>query len=113
MSVFSGMFPIVKGKEASARAFAAEVIGARRADFDAIQARSDVTRETWALQETPEGSFMLVWFEGNVEKAFADLASDKGEYANWFRAQVKDVTGVDLGVPPDGPPPDILVDWHN
>lgn len=113
MGVFNGMFPITAGKEEAARAFAAETLGARRADFDAAQARSDITRETWTMQETPMGSFMLVWFEGDVEKAFADLAGDTSEYGTWFRAQVLDVTGVDLGAPPEGPPPDVLVDWHS
>ena len=113
MSVFNGMFPIVKGKEAAARAFAAETIGARKADFSALQAQSKVTRETWAIQDTPMGSFMLVWFEGDVEKAFADLAAAGTEFATWFRAQVKDVTGVDLGAPPEGPPPDVLIDWRS
>ena len=111
MGVFSGIFPILAGKEGAARAFAAETIGARKADFDALQARSNVTRETWAMQETPMGSFMLVWFEGDVEKAFGDLASDDSEFATWFRAQVKDITGVDLTAPPEGPRPDVLVNW--
>ena len=31
--------------------------------------------------------------------------------AVWFRGQVKDVTGVDLGAPPEGPLPELLVDW--
>ena len=113
MAVFNGMFPIQAGKEQAARQFAADTLGARKADFDALQARSSVTRETWAVQETPMGSFMLVWFEGDVEKAFADLASDNSEFATWFREQVKDVTGVDLAAPLPGPLPDVLVNWHS
>jgi hypothetical protein len=58
------------------------------------------------------GSFMLVWFEGDVEKAFTSLATDESEFTKWFRARVLDVTGVDLGAPPDGPPPAVLVDHH-
>lgn len=112
MGVFNGMFPIQAGKEEEARAFAAETMGARRAEFDALQARGDITRETWALQETPMGSFMLVWFEGDVEKAFADLATNDSDFATWFRGQVLDVTGVDLGAPSDEQPPSVLVDWH-
>jgi hypothetical protein len=112
MGVFNSLFPILQGKEDSARQFAAETIGARKADFEALQARSNITRETWALQETPMGSFMLVWFEGDIEKAFSDLAGDDSEFATWFRAQVKEHTGVDLGAPPEGPPPDMLIDWR-
>ena len=112
MGVFNGVFPILEGKDDAARAFAAETIGARKSDFAALQARSNITRETWALQETPMGSLMVVWFEGDVEKAFSDLAADDSEFATWFRGQVKDLTGVDLGAPPEGPMPALLVDWR-
>lgn len=110
MGVFNGVFPIQSGKEDDARAFAAETVGARRAEFEAHLARADITRETWALQETPMGSFIVVWFEGDVEKAFTELATDESDYTNWFRGRVLDITGVDLGAPPDGPPPAILID---
>jgi hypothetical protein len=112
MGVFNGVFPIQAGKEEDARAFAAETLGARRTGFEAHMERSGITRETWALQETPMGSLMVVWFEGDVEKAFADLATDDSAYTTWFRGRVLDVTGVDLGSPPEGPPPAVLVDWH-
>jgi hypothetical protein len=111
MGVFNGVFPVQPGKEDDARAFAAEAFGARRADFEAHMARGGITRETWTLQETPMGSLIVVWFEGDVEKTFADLATD-GEYATWFRGRVLDVTGVDLGAPPAGPPPAVLLDYR-
>jgi hypothetical protein len=112
VGVFNGIFPIQAGKEEEARAFAREAVGARLAGFEAHHARSSTSRETWALQETPMGSFMLVWFEGDVEKAFADLATSDDEFVTWFRGRILDLTGVDLGAPPAGPPPAVLVDWH-
>jgi len=112
MGVFNGVFPIQAGKEDDARAFAAETFGARRADFEAQLARGGITRETWSLQETPMGSLMLVWFEGDVEKVFADLATNDSEYTTWFRARVLDVTGVDLAAPSDDPPPAVLIDYR-
>jgi hypothetical protein len=112
MGVFNGLFPVRAGKEEDARAFAAETMGARRAGYDAHLGRADIVRETWALQETPMGSFMLVWFEGDVEKAFTDLATSDTDFMSWFRDQVLDVTGVDLSAPSDAPPPALLVDWH-
>jgi hypothetical protein len=110
MGVFNGVFPVQAGKEEDARAFAAETYGARRPEFEAHLARSGITRETWALQETPMGSLILVWFEGDVEKAFVELATDNSEYTTWFRARVLDVTGVDLGTPSGDPPPALLID---
>jgi hypothetical protein len=112
MGVFNGVFPIQAGKEEDARAFAAETSGARRTDYEAHLTRVGITRETWALQETPMGSLMVVYFEGDVEKAFTDLATDDSEYMTWFRAQVLDICGVDLTAPPEGPPPAVLIDWR-
>ena len=111
VSVFNGVYPIRPGKEDDARAFAAETFGARRPDFEAHMERDSITRETWTLQETPMGSFMLVWFDGDVERAFTWLATDTSDFAVWFRAQVLDVTGVDMATPPGGPPPAVLIDW--
>lgn len=114
MAVFNGLFPILAGKEDAARAFAAETVGARLAEYEASQARSNITRETWAVQETPMGSFMLVWFESELdaEKVFADIAGDNSEFSKWFRVQAKDITGVDLGAPPEGPLPAVVINWH-
>ncbi len=74
MGVFNGVFPVQAGKEEDARAFAAETFGARRPDFEAHLVRSGVTRETWALQETPMGSLILVWFEGDVSLSGSSIA---------------------------------------
>lgn len=112
MAVFNGMFPVLPGKEDAARKFAESTTGPRLKDFIEQQSHASIVRETWTLQQTPAGSFVLVWFEGDVEKAFADIGSDQGEFATWFRAQVKDVTGVDLAAPDDSPPPEVLVDWQ-
>jgi hypothetical protein len=112
MAVFNGVFPILPGKEQGGRDFAAACMGERRTGFEAQAARSGLIRETWALQETPMGSFMLVWFEApDIEKAFTELATSGDEFSIWFRGQVKDLTGVDLSAPPESPLPDVLVDW--
>jgi hypothetical protein len=60
MAVFNGVSPILPGKEQGGRDFAAECMGERRKGFEARAARTGLIRETWALQETPMGSFMLV-----------------------------------------------------
>ncbi len=111
MAVFNGAFPILPGKEQQGRDFAATCMGERRKGFEAQLARDGISRETWALQETPMGSFMLVWFEApDIEKVFTQLATSGDEFTIWFRDQVMDLTGVDLAAPPESPPPDVLVD---
>ncbi len=111
MAIFNAMFPVLPGKEGAARELAAAVAGARRADFDAQQAQADVSRETWTIQETPMGSFILVWFDGDIEKAFGNLAVGEDDFTVWFRASVLDVSGFDMAAPDDSPPPDVVLDW--
>lgn len=111
MGVFNGVFPVLPGNEDAARNFAKEVMGPRRGQFAANEARSDVTRETWSLLTTPDGSFVNVWFEGNVEEAFGDLATADDDFTVWFRQQVLDLTGVDMSAPDGSTPPEVILDW--
>jgi hypothetical protein len=111
MAVFSGMFPVVPGREDAARAWLQEVAGPRADGFDALQQRSGITRETVTIQATPMGAFMLVWFEGDdVERAFAEVATGEDEFTTWHRARLEEVTGIDLSQPGEGPPPETIVD---
>ncbi len=111
MAVFNGAFPVQPGKEAAAREFAKACMTSRAAEFNALQAQADVVRETWTIAETPAGSAVLVWFDGDVEKAFADIAADDTDFGKWFRAQVDDITGFDLSAPDDSPQPEVILDW--
>jgi hypothetical protein len=67
------VFPILAGKLEAERAFAEETMGARRADFEEFQKRRGVTRETWSVQQTPDGNaFVVIWFESpDSEQAIA------------------------------------------
>ncbi len=113
MPVFNGAFPVLPGKEGEARKFASEIQGSRKAEYQAFQAASGgTTRETWSLQSTPAGSFMLVWFEAkDVAGAFEHLATGKEPFIAWFRSRIQDVTGLDMSLPSDEAQPDLLIDW--
>jgi hypothetical protein len=112
MGVFSAMFPVLPGKEETARAWTAEAAGPRQAEFDAFQRRAELTRETLTLQRTPAGAVLLIWFEGNVERAFEVIATGQDAFTEWYRGQLHDVTGVDVRQPAVGPPPETLLDWR-
>lgn len=98
MAVFCGAFPVLPGKLDAMRAFADETTGAKLEGFEDAQARVGSTRETWSIQELPDGSaIVLVWVETrDVADVFADLAQDDSEWTRWFRSRVLDITGVDL-----------------
>jgi hypothetical protein len=112
MPAFNSMFPVLPGKEAAARDWIAQLAGPRKAGFDALQERSDIARETLTLQETPAGAFLLFWFDGDIEKAFAAVITGDDEFTVWHREQLREVTGIDIAAgADDGAPPEILLDW--
>jgi len=112
MATFIGAFPVLPGKDDDARKFAQETMG-RGEEFSASQKRGGVTKEEWSLQESPMGSLVLVHFEANdIEKAFGVLAESSEGFDVWFRGRVQELTGVDLAAEPEGPPPEIILDWR-
>jgi len=112
MAVFIGAFPVLPGKEDTARKFAEETLG-RGEEFAASQKRGGVAKEEWALQSTPMGSLVLVRFEADdVEKAFVTLGQSSDPFDTWFKQKVLEVSGVDLAAPSDEPPPEIILDWR-
>ena len=112
MATFIGAFPVLPGKDDDARKFAQETMG-RSEEFSASQKRGGVTKEEWSLQQSPMGSFVLVHFEAaDVEKAFATLAQSSEDFDVWFRDRVREVSGVDLAAEPEGPPPEIVLEWR-
>jgi hypothetical protein len=113
MPVFLGAFPVLPGKADEVRKFAQETLG-RGEEFSASQKHSGVTREEWSLQETPMGDLVLVRFESDdVEKSFERLATSTDDFDVWFRSRVMEISGVDLAAPPEGPPPEIILDWRS
>lgn len=111
MGFFNGVFPVLPGQEDAARVLSKELSGPRAEAFNESQARCGITEETWALQQTPAGTFWLVFFKGDVEKAFTNLATSEEDYEKWFRAQILEICGVDLAQPPAGPPPENIFEW--
>lgn len=113
MAVLNAAFPIMPGKLEVAKAFGRDAIGPRRAELDAFQDRRGVTRETWAIQETPEGpAFSVVWLESaDPAKAMAIAAEDDSPFADWFRERVEEINGLGLSAGPLPEPPTVTLDW--
>ena len=112
MPVFLGAFPVLPGKADEVRKFAEETLG-RGEEFSASQKASGVKKEEWSLQQTPMGDLVLVRFEADdIEASFARLATSTDAFDVWFRGKVMEISGVDLAAPPEGAPPEIVLDWR-
>jgi hypothetical protein len=106
-----GLFalPIQSGKTDAARAFQRELEGARKAQYAASEQRLAITKEVWALQQTPMGDFFVVFFQSqDIGGAIKQFVESQDGFDQWFKRQVHDTTGVDLNVPPPGPLSEIL-----
>jgi hypothetical protein len=101
--------PIQSGKSDSARAFLAELEGSRKDGYAASEQRLGVTKEVWAIQQSPMGALFVVFFQGaDIGGAVGQFVGSQDPFDQWFKQQVLDVTGVDLNVLPPGPLSEIL-----
>jgi hypothetical protein len=111
MPVHNFFFPVIPGEEDLARQFAKEVLSDHADDYASLMKESGTTRVTRTLQETPAGSFILVWYEAaEVLKIFEILAA-RDDAAAWTRGRVEECGGIQLSGPPPGPGPELILEW--
>ena len=103
--------PILPGKSEAARAFLRELGESRIQELAACGRRVGLVKETWAIQQTPQGDLFVAYLAGeNVAQAFTQFAASQDEFDRWFKQQVQETTGADLNTPPPGPISEILAD---
>ena len=99
----SVVFPLLPGKREALAEFVEKLNGERHAEYVASQVT--VVQESWFVQPTPMGDLIIVHLEAPDPLAvFAGLAVSEEPFDAWFRAQVQDITGVDLTQMPPGLP---------
>ena len=104
MALIAMAFPIPGNKKAQWQGFVKELQGARNAEFIASRKKMGIRERTFH-QETPMGDFVIVTLEGaSPETALATFAQDTSPFTAWFKAQVKEIHGLDLSQPPPSTP---------
>lgn len=102
--------PILPGKTEAAMRFAQELDTTRRDEYTAAQLTC--TRESWFIQQTPHGDFMIVHFESPDGAAVMEnLARSEDPFDLWFKQQIMDLTGIDVNQPMPGGPPKQVLSW--
>jgi hypothetical protein len=86
------------------RAWMDEVNGPRRAEFDDMNARHNVTEHRAYLQPTPDGNYLVVVVtDGPGGDSFMEnAAGSDNEFDAWFLGKAAEFHGFDLSA---GPPP--------
>lgn len=99
--------PLLPDKTEAARALAHSLMNERRAELD--NAQTTVTKESWFIQETPHGDFMIVYYHSpDPDKVHAALAASQEPFDVWFRSQILDLTGIDISTPLGNLPKQVL-----
>jgi hypothetical protein len=120
MAMVVRAFPILPGKEQAARDFAALVGSSRRGEASLFYQRYGVTRESWHLQKTDDGAFIIVVTELGAAPAVDAVhaqahayAKAQGTFERWFKDSVRDLCGVNPDEQPLGPPTETILDWSD
>jgi len=101
--------PIAPDKGEAARAFVQQLERERKSEYAASEQRLGITKEVWALQQSPMGELFVVFFQSeDIGGSVGQFVGSQDEFDQWFKQEVKSITGVDLNVPPPGPLSDIL-----
>jgi hypothetical protein len=104
--------PILPGKTEAARAFLHELEHERKGQLAECDQQFGVVKETWAIQQTPQGDLLVAYFVAeNIAQAFLEFAASQGEFERWVKQQLQETTGADLNTPPAGPLSEILTDY--
>jgi hypothetical protein len=95
------------------QALIAQLQGPRKQDIVAMHRAHGVTHESWYLQQTPHGYWVIAidQVEGDVQGSARQFAQDNGGFVGWFKDRVLELTGVDMTQAPLGPPTTPIYEW--
>src|SRR5262245_54100622 len=107
-------FPIAPGQEETTRSLAATILGSRRAEAEDFYRRFGIKSESWHMQNTGHGTWVIAVTEigGPPEEAGKAFAASQAGFERWFKDQVKLCTGIDQDAQPLGPPTETIFDLH-
>ena len=106
-------YPMLPRYEAEIRRLAHDLTVPRARDKDDFYLRMGVARETWHLQETSLGHWVIVVTDmagKQVDTVAREYASSAKDFDRWFKEQVMLITGIDPTITPLGPPTEELFD---
>ena len=106
MAKIAMMMPILPGKKDTWLAMMAQMTGDNKAAADAVRIEAGLHERSF-LQETPEGDFVILTFEG--DDPAAGFAKMMAYLPPEFAAGAMEVHGLDMAAPPP-PMPTLIYD---
>lgn len=106
-------FPL-RSSRAELESFAAQLKGQRASDAANFFRNYGVKSESWHLQDTPSGPWVIAVTElDDPTEAAPRFAGAVADFDVWFKTQVRAVTGIDLNTAPLGPPTTEVFGWSD
>ena len=106
-------FPL-RGSLSEFETFAQELQGARHAEAAAFYRQYGVEHESWHLQQTDHGPWVIVvTLVQDPGAAAPKYAKSTDRFSAWFKKRVLDLSGVDPNVAPLGPPTKQVFNWSD
>lgn len=112
MALVVRAFPVLEGMEESVREIARTMFAERAEQAAEFFSRLGVRRESWHLQETPAGLWVIVVSDLDApEERAQEYAASHREFDAWFKERVLEFTGIDPLTQPLGPPTEEIFAW--
>ncbi len=108
MAVNGMALPILPDKVEAWEQYNSQVNGPRRSEFEDMLRRHGYT--TWMVwrQRTPKTDLLIVFQEGPLS---GSIGKSDHPFDMWFKEQVREFTGVDLGQLPPGPTSELVMQF--
>ena len=104
-------FPL-RSPRSALESFAGELNGQRSTEAAQFYRHYGVTHESWHVQNTPNGPWVIVVTElHNPDEAARRYADATDQFHGWFKSQVLSLSGVDPNQMPLGPPTTEVFSW--
>jgi hypothetical protein len=94
-------------------AFVAELHGPRRAEAEAAYRRYGVLHDSWHVQHTPHGPWVLVVTVVEDRTKIAEYAASTSAFEVWFKSMILALSGTDPNELPFGPPTTEIHEWSS
>jgi hypothetical protein len=112
MALVVRAFPVLEGMEESVREIARTMGGERAGETAEFFSRLGVRHESWHLQETPAGLWVIAVSDLDAPQERAQQYADSHrEFDSWFKERVLELTGIDPLTQPLGPPTEEVFSW--
>jgi hypothetical protein len=115
MAMIVRAFPILPGKEDAALKFAQAVGGSRKEETAAFLQGFGIRRESWHLQRTPQGAFVIVVtdLEDPPHAQAQAYGAAQDAFARWFKDNIAELCGIYADKQPLGPPTETIFAWDS